>query len=62
MTEETKQSLQLCLELLRTTCISNGVSIAVDKETGALNFFDTNTYLREKRFDGIRVEIQNLVE
>lgn len=62
MTEETKQSLQLSLSLLRTTCIDNGVSIAVDKQTGALNFFDTKTYLQEKRFDGIKVEIQNLVE
>lgn len=61
MTEETKQALQLSLGILRQTCIDCGVSIAVDKQTGALNFFDTQKYLEEKKFDGIKVEIQNLV-
>lgn len=62
MTEETKQSLQLSLEILRRTCIDNGVSIAVDKESGDLNFFSTEIYLREKRFSGIKVRIQDLVK
>lgn len=61
MTEETKQALQLSLGILRQTCIDCGVSIVVDKQTGALNFFDTQKYLEEKKFDGIKVEIQNLV-
>ena len=61
MTEETKQALQLSLGILRQTCIDCGVSIAVDKQTGALNFFDTQKYLEEKKFDGIKAEIQNLV-
>lgn len=61
MTEETKQVLQLSLNILRRTCIDCGVSIAVDKQTGALNFFDTQKYLEEQKFDGIKVEIQNLV-
>lgn len=61
MTEETKQTLQLSLGILRQTCIDCGVSIAVDKQTGTLNFFDTQKYLEEKRFDGIKVEIQDLV-
>lgn len=53
--------MQLSLGILRQTCIDCGVSIAVDKQTGALNFFDTQKYLEEKKFDGIKVEIQNLV-
>ncbi len=61
MTEETKQALQLSLSVLKATCIECGVSIAVDKNTGTLNFFDTKRYLEEKVFDGFKVEIQNLV-
>lgn len=62
MTEDKKQALQLSLSILRQICIDCGVSIAVDKETGTLNFFDTQKYLEEKKFDGIKVEIQNLVK
>ena len=61
MTEDTKQALQLSLGILKQTCIECGVSIAVNKETGALNFFDTKKYLEEKKFDGIKVQIQDLV-
>lgn len=61
MTEDTKRALQLSLGILKQTCIDCGVSIAVNKETGALNFFDTKKYLEEKKFDGFKVEIQNLV-
>ena len=51
MNEDTKQALQLSLGILRQTCIDCGVSIAVDKETGALNFFDTQKYLQDRKFD-----------
>ena len=61
MNEDTKQALQLSLGILRQTCIDCGVSIAVGKETGALNFFDTQKYLQERKFDGFKVEIQDLV-
>lgn len=61
MTEDTKQALKLSLGILKQTCIDCGVSIAVNKETGALNFFDTKKYLEEKKFDGFKVEIQDLV-
>lgn len=61
MNKDTKQALQLSLGILRQTCIDCGVSIAVDKETGALNFFDTQKYLQERKFDGFKVEIQDLV-
>lgn len=62
MTEKTKQSLQLSLEILRRTCIDNGVSIAVNKENGDLNFFDTAIYLNEKRLSRFKVKIQDLVQ
>lgn len=61
MTEDTNQALQLSLGILRQTCIDCGVSIAVNKETGTLNFFDTQKYLQERKFDGFKVEIQDLV-
>lgn len=61
MTEETKEALKIVLELLKSTCIDCGVSIAVNKENGDLNFFDTETYLRDKKFDGIKVSIHDLV-
>ena len=38
MTEDTKQALQLSLGILRQTCIDFGVSIAVNKETGGIEF------------------------
>lgn len=50
MTEETKQSLQLSLEILRRTCIDNGVSIAVDKESGDLNFLAQKSICEKKDF------------
>lgn len=61
MNDETKQALQLALEILRKTCVDQGVSIAVNKENGDLNFFDTDTYLKTKKYDGIKVSIENLV-
>jgi len=61
MNEDTKQALQLALEILRKTCIEQGVSIAVNKENGDLNFFDTNTYLQTKEYKGIKVSIESLV-
>lgn len=61
MTEETKKEIEVLLMFLKQTLIKNGVSIAVDKENGALNFFDTEEYLRTKKFQGIRVGIEELV-
>lgn len=62
MTEDTKQALQLTLEILRKTCIKEGVSIAVNKESGQIYFFDTETYLKTQKFNGIKVDIQSLVK
>lgn len=61
MTDDTKQEIEVVLMLLKQTLIKNGVSIAVEKENGALNFFDTEEYLRTEKFQGIRVGIEELV-
>lgn len=62
MDEETKLEIQTVLSLLKSTCIKNGVSIAVNKENGDLNFFDTRTYLENHTFSGIRVAACDLVK
>lgn len=62
MLENNKAAITLALEILRTTLVEAQVSIGVDKDKGELLFFDTSTYLREKRFDGINVKIESLVK
>lgn len=41
MSEETKNALNLVLNMLKHTLIEEGVSMAVNKENGELYFFDT---------------------
>ena len=62
MNEDAKRELHIALELLRKTCVDNNVSIAVDKVTGALYFFDTETFLKDRSYKGIRVELNELVK
>ena len=62
MEEDTKQAIELALQILRKTLIEQGVSLAVAKETGDLNFFDTETYMRTGKFDGIKISIDKLVK
>lgn len=63
MKDETKQEIQILLDLLKGSLTRNGVSIATDRE-GNLMFFDTATYVRSKgkEFDGFRVNINDLVK
>lgn len=61
MKDETKEELEVVLELLRATMNKNGVSLAVNKDTGTLYFIDTATYLESHKFDGIKVSIDRLV-
>lgn len=63
MTDETKQEIQIVLDLLKGSLTKNGVSMATDRE-GNLMFFDTATYNRSKgkEFDGFRVNINDLVK
>ena len=62
MTQETKDSISVILELLRNNNKNNGVSMALTKEDGGkIIFFDTETYIKEKRFDGFAVSLTELV-
>ena len=63
MTDDTKQEIQIVLDLLKGSLTRNGVSMATDKK-GNLIFFDTVTYIESgcKKFDGFRVNINDLVK
>ena len=62
MKDETKQEISAILGLLKNSLIRNGVSMATDRK-GNLIFFDTATYVESdyKKFDGFRVDINDLV-
>ena len=62
MKDETKQEIQILLDLLKGSLTRNGVSMATD-DKGNLIFFDTVTYIESgcKEFDGFRVNINDLV-
>ena len=63
MKDETKQEIQILLDLLKGSLTRNGVSMATDN-SGNLMFFDTTTYIKSKGkgFDGSRVNINDLVK
>lgn len=63
MTDDTKQEISIVLDLLKGSLTRNGVSMATDKK-GNLIFFDTVTYIENgcKKFDGFRVNINDLVK
>lgn len=62
MTDDTKQEIQIVLDLLKGSLTRNGVSMGVDKKTHSLVFFDTNTYLYSKKMDGFMVKLDDLVK
>lgn len=47
MKDETKQEIQILLDLLKGSLTRNGVSMATDRE-GNLMFFDTSAYIKSK--------------
>lgn len=63
MKDETKQEIQILLDLLKGSLTRNGVSIATDN-SGNLMFFDTTASIKSKgkEFDGFRVNINDLVK
>lgn len=63
MKDETKQEIQILLDLLKGSLTRNGVSMATDN-SGNLMFFDTTAYIKGKgkEFDGFRVNINDLVK
>ncbi len=62
MSEETKELVKISLEILRKTCIENGVSMAVVKETGEICFFDTKTYIEDNKMSGFKIPLESLVK
>lgn len=60
MKDETKQEIQILLDLLKGSLTRNGVSMATDKE-GNLMFFDTDIYIQTKRLRGFKVNIRDIV-
>lgn len=62
MSEETKQELEIVLQLLNRCCVKNGVSAGFNKESSELFFFDTKEYLETGKFSGIKTTLENLVK
>lgn len=62
MNDDTKKEITVILELLRSCLIKNGVSMGVEFGKKEIIFFDTETYLKEKRFSGFTVNVDNLVK
>ena len=61
MTQDKKDAIEVTLELLRKVLINNHISMGVNGAKKTLVFFDTNTYLKNKKFDGFEVGIESLV-
>lgn len=60
MSEDTKQQLQIVLDLLRKSLIDNGVSMGISGNK--IMFFDTDKYVETRKFDGFSVDIDSLVK
>jgi hypothetical protein len=61
MKDEVKHEIQILLDLLKSSLTRNGVSMATDRE-GNLMFFDTNKYIKDRTFDGIKININDIVK
>lgn len=62
MGEDAKQEIIIILEMLRKCLIKNGVSMGLEFNSKEILFFDTDTYLNEKKFSGFTVKTDNLVK
>ena len=60
MKDETRQEIQILLDLLKGSLTRNGVSMATDN-SGNLMFFDTANFLKNREYSGLKVNIQELV-
>ena len=61
MNVDVKMEIQLVLEILNKVLVKNGVSMATTRN-GDLCFFDTDTYVEKNKFDGFKVNINELVK
>lgn len=60
MDPQVQEEIQVLLDLLKSSLITNRVSMATD-DKGNILFFDTEAYLRDKTMSGFRVNINDLV-
>ena len=61
MNEESKNEITIILDLLKTTLMKNGVSMATDTK-GNIYFFDTDIYLKTKKMNGFSVNVKDMVK
>lgn len=61
MDKEIKEEVSVVLGLLRGSLIKNNMSIGFDKEINSLLFFDTKQYVENKKFDGFKIKLEELV-
>lgn len=61
MNKEIKEEVSIVLDLLKKSLIKNNMSIGFDKETNSLLFFDTKPYVENKKFDGFKIKLEELV-
>lgn len=61
MTDETKEEIQIVLQLLKTTLMKNHVSMATDSK-GNIYFIDTDAYVSQNKKSGFSVSINDLVK
>lgn len=61
MKDNTKNEIALAIGVLRNILMINCVSMATD-DSGNLIFFDTNKYIKDRTFDGIKVNINDIVK
>lgn len=54
--------VHVVLEILRKVNVDNGISMAFDKESDELWFFETEHYLQTKKFKGMKVKLTELVK
>lgn len=59
MSDEVKAEIQTILELLKGVIVKDGVSMGLADDK--IIFFDTETYVRENKFNGFAVSIDELV-
>lgn len=62
MSEEAREEIETILGLLRGCLMKNGVSMGLEFQGKEIIFFDTDTYIKEKRFSGFSVKTDNLVK
>lgn len=62
MNEEIKEEVSVVLDLLKKSLIKNNMSIGFDKGTESLLFFDTKQYAENKKFDGFKIKLEELVK